>query len=137
MEFDRSSPLQADTTAGVLRIHPFCEALRQSYLDVTEQMERIYTALQELLGYRVRSGLTIRQFTIAAAALAEGCVLRGRVDCAHMHGILRPTGPDGEAQEWTLFGVALNTLTNEFFDLDPTWVPPTVDANSVSDVLNA
>jgi hypothetical protein len=40
-----------------------------------------------------------------------------------MNGIMRPTGPDGEEQEWTLFGLALEALAYEFFELDPDWVP--------------
>jgi len=100
------------------------EALRQSYVDVTDQMESIYTSLLGVLGVRIRRGLTVRQFAIAAAALTEGCVLRDRVDADHMHGILRPTGRQGEEQEWTLFGVALFALTEQFFELDLAWVSP-------------
>jgi len=112
-------------------------ALEQAYQAVTERMEGIYKAGMDFVGYRVRPGLTVRQFTIAVAALAEGCVLRDRVDAVHMNGIMRPTGPDGEEQEWTLFGLALEALAHEFFELDPDWVPAAVDAASVSQVLGA
>jgi len=97
------------------------EALRQSYLDVTDQMEAIYRSLLDLLGFRPRQGLTIRQFAIAVAALTEGCVLRDRVDGAQMNHIVRPTGRDGEDQEWTLFGIALVALVEQFVELDPEW----------------
>jgi hypothetical protein len=100
------------------------EALRQSYLDVTDQMEAIYSSLLDLLGYRPRFGLTVRQFAIASAALTEGCVLRDRVDSEQMNGIVRPTGRDGGDQEWTLFGLALYALTEQFFELDPDWPMP-------------
>ncbi len=100
------------------------EALQRSYLDVTDQMEKIYTSLLDVLGSRVRPGLTMRQFAIAAAALTEGCVLRDRVDAAQMNGILRPTGRNGEEQEWTLFGIALEALVAQFFELDPHWAFP-------------
>ncbi len=112
-------------------------ALDLSYQAVTERMEGIYKAGMDFVGYRVRSGLTVRQFTIAVAALAEGCVLRDRVDSAHMNSIMRPTGPDGEEQEWTLFGLALEALANEFFELDSDISPPVVDDASVSEVLKA
>lgn len=101
------------------------EALRQSYLDVTDQMVAIYTSLLELLGYRPCPGLTVRQFAIASAALTEGCVLRDRVDSEQMNGILRPTGRDGGVQEWNLFGLALYALAEQFFELDPDWLAPT------------
>ncbi len=100
------------------------EALRASYADVTEQMEGIYAALVGMLGYRVRDGVTTRQFAIAAAALAEGCVLRDRVDAVQMSGIRRPTGRDGEEQEWTLLGLAFDALTRQFYELDPEWNHP-------------
>ncbi len=96
-------------------------ALLQSYVDVTDQMEAIYTSLLDFLGFRIRAGLSVRQFSIAAAALTEGCVLRDRVDTGPMHGIIRPTGRDGEDQEWTLFGVVLHGLSEQFFELDPEW----------------
>jgi hypothetical protein len=112
-------------------------ALEASYEKVTERMEGIYTAGLDFVGYRVRPGLTVRQFTIAASALAEGCVLRDRVDAAHMNGIMRPTGPGGEDQEWTLFGLALDALAQQFFELDPDWSVTAVDSTSVSVVLDA
>ena len=105
-------------------------ALEQSYLTVTERMERVYEAAMEIVGYRVRSGLTIRQFTIAVAALTEGCVLRNRVDGKQMVGIMRPTGPSGEQQEWTLFGLAIEALAEKFFEPDPAWTPPATSATS-------
>ena len=100
------------------------QALRQSYLDVTDQMAAIYSSLLDLLGFQLRPGLTVRQFAIASAALTEGCVLRDRVDSAQMNGILRPTGRDGGVQEWTLFGLALYGLAEQFFELDPDWRGP-------------
>jgi hypothetical protein len=81
--------------------------------------------------------LTVRQFTIAVAALAEGCVLRDRVDSKHMSGIMRPTGPSGQMQEWTLFGLALEALSGAFFELDPEWSPPDVGGATVSNLFGA
>ena len=105
-------------------------ALEQSYEAVTEHMERIYQAGLDFVGYRVRDGLTLRQFTVAAAAMADGCVLRDRVDTANMNGLMRPTGPRGELQEWTLFGLTLDALSAQFFELDPDWVRAGGDSTS-------
>jgi hypothetical protein len=112
-------------------------ALEQAYRAVTDHMEAVYRAGMEFVGYRVRAPLTVRQFTIAVAALAEGCVLRMRVDAAHMKGIVRPTGPQGEDQEWTLFGLALEALADAFFELDPEWSPSAFDATALDRVVNA
>ena len=112
-------------------------ALEQAYEAVTERMEEVYRAGMNFVGYRLRPGLTLRQFTIAAAALAEGCVLRDRVDAAHMNGIKRPTGPDGEEEEWTLFGLALEALAAQFFELDPDWTPTMIGTESVVNLLGS
>jgi hypothetical protein len=112
-------------------------ALEEAYKAVTEQMEAVYQAGMDFVGYRVRAPFTVRQFTIAVAALAEGCVLRDRVDAAHMKGIVRATGPHGEDQEWTLFGLALEALADAFFELDPDWSPPAVESTPVDRVVDA
>jgi hypothetical protein len=98
-------------------------ALLDGYDAVTDLYEEIYLALAALLGLRVRPGLTVRQFTVAVGALAEGCTLRNRVD-TDMDGILLPTGPDGRCQEWTIFGIGLDALVERFFEPDPGFVPP-------------
>lgn len=99
------------------------DALVSGYDTVTQLYEEAYQALSALLGMRVREPLTIRQFTVSIGALAEGCALRQRVD-GQMEGIVRPTGPDGEDQEWTLFGIGLEALQRFFFEPDPDWSPP-------------
>ena len=38
--------------------------------------------------------------------------------------IERPTGPGGAVQPWTLFGVGLEALAHQFFELDPDWTLP-------------
>lgn len=98
-------------------------ALMEGYSAVTEQYEELYLSLLGILGLRLREGLTIRQFTIAAGAMAEGCALRDRVDGSHMSGIIRPSGPGGEEQPWSLFGIALEALSRQFLELDPEWEP--------------
>ncbi len=98
-------------------------ALLSGYEGVTQLWEDAYAALAASLGLRPRSPLTVRQFTVAVGALAEGCSLRQRLD-PHMHGILRPTGPDGENQEWSVFAIGLEALQHQFFEPDPDWAPP-------------
>jgi hypothetical protein len=38
-----------------------------------------------------------------------------------MNGIVRPTGRGDEDQEWTLFGLALHGLAEQFFELNVHW----------------
>jgi hypothetical protein len=108
-----------EATDQKLRIQ---QALLEGYERVTDTFEQTYAALASLLGLRLRPGMDIRHFTVAAGALAEGCTLRNRVDY-DMAGILLPTGPGGTDQEWTIFGIGLEGLVNRFFELDPDWEP--------------
>jgi hypothetical protein len=109
-------------------------ALIQGYTAITEQYEELYLALLGVLGLRLRDGLTVRQFTIAVGALAEGCALRDRVDGSHMSGIPRPSGPGGQEKPWTLFGIGLEGLALQFLELDPDWEPaePADDATALA-----
>jgi hypothetical protein len=92
--------------------------LMESYDAINRQGEEAFGGLMTILGYRPRSPLTVPQFLNAAGALAEGCSLRDRVD-SKMVGILRPTGPQGEDQRWTIYGIGLHALVQEFFEPDP------------------
>ena len=97
-------------------------ALLEGYESVTELYEETYLALLGLLGLRIRPPLTIRHFTVAVGALAEGCTLRDRVD-VDTEDIVLSTGPDGAYQEWTVFGIGLEALARRFLELDPGWTP--------------
>jgi hypothetical protein len=99
-------------------------ALAAGYQSFTAHFEKTYLAMADYVGIRLKGPLTIRQFTIAVGALAEGCVLRTRVDADNMEGLRLPTGPEGELQEWTLFSIGLDALVRQFFELIPDWDPP-------------
>jgi hypothetical protein len=94
-------------------------ALLDGYESVTAHFEQAYLAVLAMLGFRLRESLTIRQLTISVGALAEGCALRGRVDEDSMYGVKRATGPEGEEQTWTLFGVGLEAMVHQFVEIDP------------------
>ncbi len=112
-------------TAGEINEHKrkIQSALLEGYESVAEMYLQTYRALAEFLGVRLRDGLTLRQLTVSVGALAEGCALRHRVD-SDMDGIMLPTGPDGQIQEWTLFGLGLESLALRYLELDPDWEPP-------------
>jgi hypothetical protein len=99
-------------------------ALVAAYSAHALRFEEAYTGLADFFGLQLQEPLTVRQFAIAAESLAEGSALRHHVCAPDMEGILRPTGPGGELQTWTLFGVGLESLVNQFFVLDPDFVAP-------------
>jgi hypothetical protein len=98
-------------------------ALLDGYDAFTSHVESAYAAMTDYLGFRVGPPLTLRQFVIATDALGEGYGLRDRIDDSMMTAIVRPTGPHGTEQEWSLFGVALEGLVFHFFEIDPDWSP--------------
>jgi hypothetical protein len=100
------------------------QALLAGYVESTSKYERLQQSMLSHFGFRVKEPFSLIQMTTAAGALAEGCALRARADVNSLQRILRPTGPHGEEQEWTLFGVGLLALHRHFLELDPEWVPP-------------
>jgi hypothetical protein len=98
------------------------QALQRSF-DVTIASYRyLYEELTAFTGLRLRAPFTLTQFTTLATALAEGCSIRDLIDISVSRGVDRPSGPDGEQVPWTLFGIALDALVQEFFEFDPDWV---------------
>jgi len=102
-------------------------ALAEGYESVTAFWEGIYRWLMDYLGFRPRRPMTVRQFTMAVTALSEGCSLREHVD-GSIAPIVLPSGGDCDLdQEWTLFGVGLDALVNQFFEPDPDFAPPALE----------
>lgn len=100
------------------------EAFLSGYETFTERIEGMYSALTSYLGFRLREGLTLHQFVIASDSLSQGYGLRDRIDNSVDETIVRASGPDGEMQEWTIFGVAFEGLFRQFFEIDPEWSAP-------------
>jgi len=64
----------------------------------------------------------MRQYTIAITALSEGYALRQHVE-GGLESFIRPTGPNGSPQEWTIFAAAMEALVLQFMEPDPEFVP--------------
>ena len=101
---------------------PIHEAMRASYAVIEDRSVVATKALMAFLGLRPRPPLDVRQFTTAVTALVEGCALRDRA-APGIRGLELPTGPDGALQPWTVLGVGLEALADQFFELDPDWAP--------------
>ena len=99
------------------------QALLDGYEATTGLWMDVHGALAAHLGFRVRWPFDLRHFTVSVGALVEGCALRQGAERGTPP-IVRPTGPDGELQEWNLFGMGLEALTMQYFEPDPGWVPP-------------
>ncbi len=93
-------------------------AFRDGYRDVYDFWSATYEAMLGQLGLRCRAPWTLREFTMAVTALSEGCAMRNRID-EHIEVFVRPTGPDGEDEEWTLFSIGMLGLVEHFFEPEP------------------
>ena len=98
-------------------------ALADGYLSVTRFWSENFIVLIDVLGFRMRHPWSMDQFTMAAIAYAEGCALRQRTS-DHIEMMTRPTGSNGEDQEWSLFAIGLEALAYQFIELDPEFTPP-------------
>ncbi len=93
-------------------------ALMEGYETVSRFWEEIYAGLVELFGLRIREPWTMQQFVMTVTALNEGYSLRQHLS-GRIERVVRPTGPNGEDQQWTLFAVGLEALVHQFFEPDP------------------
>ena len=78
----------------------------------------LYAGLSEIVGYRLRSELTMQQFSTAIAGLLEGLAMRHEVS-PYLERIERATGPDGAIEEWTLFAIGFEGIYGVFFEPIP------------------
>jgi len=114
----------ATATASPEQQQRIKSGLAEGYESLTEFWRGNFEALMATLGLRPRPGATLDQFVLAVIALSEGCSLRQRTS-DHIEVMVRPTGPDGEDQEWSLFACGLEALVNHFLEPDPDAIPPT------------
>ena len=99
------------------------KALVEGYETTTDMWVELYNALVVFLGLRVRTPFTLRQFTESVGALIQGCALRTGAE-PDAPPILRPTGPEGRSEPWSLFAVGLEALVLQYLELDPDWPGP-------------
>jgi hypothetical protein len=101
---DGSDPDAPDDAHGIVAIYDGFA----SRLDVA--LQQVF----DVLGLRLRPGLSLRSFSIAVVALAEGCNIWARMDPVHTKEIMRPTGPGGTDQPWSLFAMGVEAMLWQF-----------------------
>jgi len=93
---------------------------------VAQRYRNLYLRVAELFGYQLRYCYSWEQFTTAVVAFARGLIIRAN-QTPETQGIERFTGPDNEAQEWTLFAVGLEALVRQFFEPVPGEQPTSLE----------
>ncbi len=111
----------ASGSRGTKEPHPIYDAMQAGFDAVEERSVADTEAMVAYFGLRARPPFDVRQFTKALTALVEGCALRDRA-APGIRGIELPTGPDGTLQAWTVLGVGMDALVDQFFEVDPDWV---------------
>jgi len=97
------------------------EALTASYEALATNYAYVFEEILLNLGLRAKDPYKIRHLAMAIAAMAEGCALRDRYDRRTLRGIKRPTGPGGRSEEWTLFGIGIESLCRHMLEPIPRW----------------
>jgi hypothetical protein len=92
------------------------EILIASYHDINEAYITIFGSIFERLGFQVRAPLTIKDFVIEMASVAEGLAIREALLGGPLRVIELPTAPGGDLQEWNLFGLAVDALAKSFLE---------------------
>lgn len=89
------------------------EASTARHRESIAEFAELYTMLMQAYGMRMRSPLTVEDFTEAMAAMGEGFAVRAMEGIAHPR--YRASDDDDiPAGEWTLFALGVRALVNEF-----------------------
>ena len=111
------------TSAGAPELRArIMTAIAAEYHSVTTYWSRNFAALFDLLGFRIRHPWTMDDFSTAAIAFAEGCALR-QLATREVATVLRPTGPDGQDQEWSPYATGMEALVAQYLEPVPGFVP--------------
>ncbi len=94
------------------------DAIREGEEFLINGYADLYGSVADLLGYRLKGDLTLTEFSAVTFALNEGLVHR-LSDTFRRGGIERPTGPDGEMREWTLYAIGFEALVHAFWEKRP------------------
>jgi len=97
---------------------PTADGIRTTYEEYASRWDYVLTQAFTVIGIRLRPGLSIRQLSMLAVSLTEGFAVWDRLDPTMTRHILRPTGPDGDKQEWNLFSLGLESLVWQFAELE-------------------
>jgi hypothetical protein len=95
------------------------EALSATYDQIDLSALDFYTQALSIFGVRLKPGISLHSFAVAASSIIEGCSLRDLVDPAKVAPLELPTGANGEFQTWSLQSVALMALVDSLTEIAP------------------
>lgn len=99
----------ASLGTGVDRDPQLAESFGAASHRFGDQFVELFDVLSNMFGIRTRDPLSTAELGVIIGAVAEGATLRQGVDSA-LGCIKRPTGPNGDLQNWNAAGVAVEGL---------------------------
>ncbi|MGA2836028.1 MAG: hypothetical protein ABSF84_05470 [Acidimicrobiales bacterium] len=99
------------------------DSFRETSERMTLQYTKLYQAGLDIVGWRVRPGLALRDIAVLFSAIAEGILLHRLVDPDVLPSIVRPRLSDGREVEWSALAVSMDALVDVFSEPDPDWRP--------------
>ncbi len=109
--FRATAATQTNTPAAVIQaLHDGKEKIITEYTELVQQ-------LADEVDVQLRDGREARDFTEAFFAVTQG--IMQQVDGLPPRQVPRPTGPNGETEQWTLAGISIEALVRQFFDWSP------------------
>jgi hypothetical protein len=107
------------TSAGSPLVGPFQTVNDRLTLEYME----LYKAGLDLVGWRMKPGLSLADGAATISALAEGVLMRMVADPAILTTIPQVRPMDGATVEWTLLAIGMNEIVDFFAEPDPDWAP--------------
>ncbi|MGD0882267.1 MAG: hypothetical protein ABSB09_11930 [Acidimicrobiales bacterium] len=97
------------------------DSFRETSERMTLQYMELYQAGLDIVGWRVRPGLVLRDIAVLFSAIAEGILLHRLVDPDGIQSTVRPRLSDGREVEWSALAVTMDALVDVFSEPDPDW----------------
>ena len=94
------------------------EAVQQSLQRSQDEFRPYFEALKGAYGVRPKSWITLDQFQSIVIAAAGMAVVEWE-STPDARSSMRPTGPDGQLQEWSLLGLIIEGICITTFETDP------------------
>lgn len=108
--------LRAAMLGKAPRITAAIDAIERGERQLVESLAEVATTVADTYGFRLCEPFTMDDFVEAVLMMTEGSATR-LTSSEQRDVVLRPTGVDGEMQEWTLLAVGVDALTRTFFEV--------------------
>jgi len=103
------------TSAGSSLIEPFQSVNNRLTLEYME----LYEAGLNLVGWRIKPGLSLEDAAATISALAEGVLMRMVAEPGVLATIHQVRPMDGATVEWSLLAIGMNQIVDFFAEADP------------------